>query len=458
MSQQRDQLRQLDKEALIETVVLLRARLATLEKRVAELEGKVRMARPDKTPENSSIPSSQGWKAKRVKKAQAKRGPKVGHIGKSRQRSVPDEIIECRVGICQQCGQDLSMESQQAVDSRQVVDIPPIRPQVREARRYGATCPSCGQYQVGAYPTEFETGRLLGPHLETLVVYLHHAHPLSYQRVQHILRDMLDTAVSMGVLVNTVKRSAVRLQQATANIQFQIQQATVVGSDETGVRVGGENHWQWVFQTPCWVFMHIHRRRAATVIQAVMGDAHPLVWVSDLGSAQLGHPAMALQVCLAHQVRDLQYVVDTHRCAWGYRLQALFYRALRLGKHRNALPPDVYRRQVAAVEQALDDLLAQFPNNADSQRLRERYRKHCSSLFVFLRRPDVPPTNNASEQALRNSVIYRKVTGGFRTTWGASVYANLISILETARRQGRQSFATLSAILAGYPVFVPLRE
>ena len=137
---------------------------------------------------------------------------------------------------------------------------------------------------------------------------------------------MQDTSVSLGVLVSMVKRHAVRLQQAVVSIQAQIRCAPVVGSDETGVRVGGENPWQWVFQTPHWVFMRIHRWRAASVIQEVMGDAHPRVWVRDLGSAKLGHPAKALQVCLAHQVRDLQSVVDTYRCAWGYRLQTLYSR------------------------------------------------------------------------------------------------------------------------------------
>jgi hypothetical protein len=81
---------------------------------------------------------------------------------------------------------------------------------------------------------------MLGPHLETLVVDLHHAHPLSYQRVQHILRDRLDTSVRLGGLVSTVKRNTVRLQQAAVSIQAQIRCAPVVGSDETGVRVGGE--------------------------------------------------------------------------------------------------------------------------------------------------------------------------------------------------------------------------
>ena len=458
MSQKRDDLRQYDKEELIDTIVLLRARLVTLEKRIAELEGQARPATPAKTPENSSIPSSQGWKAKPVKKPPAKRGPKVGHVGKSRAFSTPDEVVECRVAVCQGCGRDLTGIDQQPVSRRQVVDIPPIRPRVREARCYAVTCPDCGRRQVAAYPAGFESGRLLGPHLAALVVYLHHAHPLSYEQVQHILRDMFATATSLGVLVNTVKCSAVRLQQVASSIQAQVRAAPVVGSDETGVRVSGENHWQWVFQTPRWVFMRIHPRRAASVIQEVMGVAQPRVWVSDLGSAQLGHPATVLQVCLAHQVRDLQYVIDAHRCAWGYRLQRLLYRAIRLGKHRPTLPPQIYERQVTLVEQTLDALLTEFPKNPDSQRLRQRYRKHRLSLFVFLHDPEVPPTNNASEQALRNSVIYRKVTGGFRSTWGATVYADLISILETARRQERSAFATLSAILAGCPTFALPRE
>ncbi len=61
--------------------------------------------------------------------------------------------------------------------------------------------------------------------------------------------------------------------------------------------------------------------------------------------------------------------------------------------------------------------------------------------------PNVPSTNNASEQALRNSVIYRKVTGGFRSDWGASAYANVASVLETARRRGQDFLDTLLSLL-----------
>jgi len=35
----------------------------------------------------------------------------------------------------------------------------------------------------------------------------------------------------------------------------------------------------------------------------------------------------------------------------------------------------------------------------------------------------VPSTNNVSEREIRSSVIFRKVTGGFRSDWGARIHA-----------------------------------
>jgi len=404
------------------------------------------------------VPSGQSRKAKKLPKPKAKRGPKAGHPGQSRRRSEVDEVIECRVAVCADCGQDLSTVPQRPVGSRQVVDIPPIRPVVREAHRYAVTCPCCGKVQSADYPVGFERGRMFGDNLERLALYLHHAHPLSYQRVQHIFRDLFGLKVSAGGLVNAVKRGQETLQAAAESIRQQVKQAAVVGSDETGVRVAGENRWQWVFQTPQWVYMRMHRRRAAAVIKAVMEEAEPVAWVSDLASAQLHHPADELQICLAHQVRDLQYPIDAYRCRWAYQVQHLLYRAMRLAKWRDRLSPAHYHLQVAAVEQQLDTLLNQYPDPPDSQRLRRRYLTHRHALFVFLYRRGVPPTNNASEQALRNSVIYRKVTGGFRTDWGADLYAHVISILETTRRQGRDFLEVLTAVLAGQAAFTPLGE
>ena len=63
-------------------------------------------------------------------------------------------------------------------------------------------------------------------------------------------------------------------------------------------------------------------------------------------------------------------------------------------------------------------------------------------------RRDVEPTNNESERSLRPSVIFRKVTNGFRSEWGAKVYADLCSIVATGRRNGRNALDAIRDALA----------
>ena len=68
----------------------------------------------------------------------------------------------------------------------------------------------------------------------------------------------------------------------------------------------------------------------------------------------------------------------------------------------------------------------------------KRYRKHRAHLLVSQsgHDPAVPHHTNAAERALRPSVIHRKVTGGFRSAWGAHAYAALVSVIDTAQLRG----------------------
>ena len=67
---------------------------------------------------------------------------------------------------------------------------------------------------------------------------------------------------------------------------------------------------------------------------------------------------------------------------------------------------------------------------------------------MFLTRRDVEPTNNESERALRPSVIFRKVTNGFRSAWGAKVYADICSVVATGRINGRSALSAIRAALS----------
>ena len=106
--------------------------------------------------------------------------------------------------------------------------------------------------------------------------------------------------------------------------------------------------------------------------------------------------------------------MDSERSSWAYRLQRLLLRSQRLVKHRGRLPPEIFEREVEKVEAAFDNLLQEEVCGTQAQKLQRRYLKHRNSLFVFLYIDGVPYDNNASERALRNSVIHRKVSGGWR--------------------------------------------
>jgi transposase len=113
-----------------------------------------------------------------------------------------------------------------------------------------------------------------------------------------------------------------------------------------------------------------------------------------------------------------------------------------------------YTAAVRKIEAACDALLATPVAGAEASRLWVRFREHRAHLFVFLNDPAVPPTNNASEQALRHSVVHRKVTGGFRSDWGAEAHAIVTTVLDTARKRGEDLLTTLHAAI-GNPVAIP---
>lgn len=436
-------LTELPRGDLVGLVLQQRATIERLEARVAELEAA--LGKPRKTPENSSVPPAAARKPNRSPAGAGgrKRGPKAGHRGSTRLPGEPTVRLEVRVARCARCGADLGAVAQRPVERRQVIDLPPVPPVVQEAVVHRVTCPGCGQDHTAPFPPGFPAPQAFGPRLQAAVSYLHEAHHLPYGRLRQVLGELVGLDVAVGSLVNLVRRTGQALELRAAAILGQVRTSAVVGSDETGQRIDGRNAWQWVVQTPDASYYVIAPSRGAAVLRELFGDARPEVWVSDCWSAQLQAPAERFQLCLAHQLRDLRYAQDCGDRRFAPAMAELLGDALALGKQRDALAPGVFAGRHAALEARCDRLLAEDTAHHEGQRLQRRYRTHRDKLFLFLERPDVPADNNASERALRNSVIHRKVTGGFRSTWAPTAYAALLSVAETAKKQGHQIFATL---------------
>src|SRR5918997_287261 len=248
----------------------------------------------------------------------------------------------------------------------------------------------------------------------------------------------------------------------TVAILARLRRARVVCSDETGVRIDGRNAWNWVFQNGEVVIHVVRHSRGAGVVAEVMAGHRPAVWVSDLYSAQRGH-AEAWQICLAHQLRDCRYAIEAGDTIFAPRMKALLLRAAVLARRHRGLAESTRREYRRRLEQALDAVMALAPTHRHGQRLRRRYGTLREHLFTFLDHPEVTADNNGSERELRPTANYRKVTGGFRSDWGADLYAAVRSdlyaavrsVIGTAARRGIDAYQAIRTTLHGQSVLAP---
>ena len=463
-----DELERLSRDELLELVRRQQAELAEREaaierrdEKIRELEEELSQFRPPvKTPENSSVPPSRGQQANRVGGRRRKHGPKRGHLGVSRKRSEPDVVVECRPRACAGCGQELPQTGGRRVGRSQVTDLPAFAPVVIEARQYAVTCAQCGEQTVGSYPAGLEPRRTFGPGIEALVSYFHERHHVSYERLVEICRDVFGLAISQGGVENALQRLVERARPTYAAIRETVRGSPVINSDETSARVAGRTQWQWTFQTPEASYHLIAPSRGGDVIAAFLDGVAPDVWGSDLWAPQILTPATEHQICLSHQERDLTFAVeaDTDEARlWAIELRHVFGRAIRLHRERTQVTPATFARRRTLIERATDRLVFDryVAPKTEAARLQQRYRTHRDSLYVFLDRDDVEPTNNSSERDLRPSVIHRKVIGGFRSAWGAEASAIRTSILTTARKRGQNLLDTFRTIAGPSPLQAP---
>jgi len=433
-----------EKDALIRA---LWAQVQALTVRVAELEA--RLGAPPKTPDNSSLPPSKGKKPNRPEKSK-RHGPRpgsLGRIGGGRALTVtPDEIVSARPARCVHCQAALG-EADQALQGRyDKIDLPQVVPMVTRVERYAGRCRCCGGTTLAPVPEGLEPGTPFSVGIVALAMYLRFVHAISYQRLSRLLLELFGLAISEGALDAAFRRGKLHVDAEVAAILTRLRRARVVCSDETSVRVDGRTCWNWVFQNDEVVIHVVRSSRSAGVVREVLDGHRPALWVSDLYSAQQGH-AEDWQICLAHQLRDCTYAIEAGDTVFAPRMKALLLRAVVLARRSRDLAPSTRREYRRRLEYALDAVMALAPTHPDGHRLRKRYGKVRSHLFTFLDHPEVPADNNGSERELRPTATYRKVTGGFRSNWGADLFAGVRSVIGTAARRGESAYQAIQQTL-----------
>jgi transposase len=432
-------------ETALARIAVLEAGNAELTARHAESQARLaRLERPAKTPDNSALPPSKGQKSDGP--APGAKPPRKGRAGVARLLAPnPDRIIDARLDACPHCAAEWADAAQSPQQVYDRIEMPPIRPDVTRVRLFGGRCVCCGARAVAVAPAGLEPGSPFGTSVEALVVYLHYAHAIGLERLRCLLGEIFGLSISEGALCNILAR-------ATAPLA-----AAVVASDETAVRVMKKTQWEWVFVTVFAVLHIIRPSRGAEVVRALFGSIRPRVWVSDSLGSQRGH-ADLWQMCLAHLLRDAQYAIDCGDAGFALALKWLLLRAIAIGRRREALRDGTLAQYRADLDRRLDRVLALPRCGPVAEKLRRRIARDRAHLFIFVTDRAVPATNNGSERALRPSVIFRKVTNGFRSEWGAQTYAAFRSVVSTAKANRRSILDDLRSVLAAPPSSIGLEQ
>ena len=374
------------------------------------------------------------------KKTGRKTGGQIGHKGTTLLKSEnPDTTYKLKSKYCSKCGTVLNQEQQKLMSTRQVIEIPPIKPLYIEYQQYGCTCINCSNLQKASYPKGVNAPIQYGASIVSLVSYFNIFQYIPYLRTKILFKDIFDISMSEGSIQNLLNKVAKKATPVYDKILTEIQKSTYIGSDETSAKVNRDKWWIWVWQNVKNTYIAASKSRGFDTIKQIIGDCLSHITLgSDRWAAQLKMVTRFKQICLAHLLRDLIYLNEIEHSDWTKHFESLLSHALSLRQKaeiRNH--PYQYReKQAYKVEQRLNRLLLR---NIDKQKCPKTYTfqksmiKNRNHLFTFLYNLEVPPDNNASERAIRNIKVKQKVSGQFKS--GQNTFCIIRSVIDTLKKR-----------------------
>ena len=408
---------------------------------------------PDKNSGNSSTPPSKERmkdeivrRTKTLRKPSGKKpGGQEGHKGhKLSCTATPDEVFDDTPSHCTKCGGALADANRVLDYVTQVVSIPELKPVVKEIRHYVMVCRNCGE-RVRTAPRRRSNDVVYDASVKSLVVYLNVVQFLPYGRIANFLHDVLGLSPSEGSLVNWVNEAKRNAQPVVDKIKEYIMSSNVVGFDESGCYCNKRLDWAWIAQTVYYTLLFRANGRGSKVLADQFGDSlERMTAVTDRHSAYFALHFLNHQVCLAHLLRELQYLSELNASQkWSEQVADLFRTAIH---ERNTHPTDIIDK--TSWLDRLDSLLKQNISRLGKKfdALKKGLIKCRDYIFNFLEDPVIPSDNNASERGIRKLKIKLKNSCTFRSDFGADAFLELHSVVETAKKHNQTPFHAIQAL------------
>lgn len=384
------------------------------------------------------------------KKARKKSGAQPGHSKQDRPLIPTDECDEMqriRPGRCE-CGRCLDGVCEQPEHPplrHQVVDLPKIKPVVTEYQRLRLECPNCGRIVLAKLPAGVPPGGF-GPGVITAVTMLGGMCRLSHRLTVELLGNLFELSISTGMITKLRRIGQQALQPVHADIAAAVRASETIHADETGWVEANAKAWLWTAVAPFATLFLIRRSRTGEVARELIGEDFEGVVITDRFTSYHWIAKTLRQFCWAHLLRDFQAMIDVDGQAGetGALLKGLGRELIHRWKKWKAgtITRTTFVRHANRIRGAFQSVLIDglTCDHAKTEGVCTELLKHFDSLWTFAKHETVDPTNNLAERAVRQGVIWRKLSHGTASSDGSRYVETILSVLATCKQNAINPF------------------
>ena len=420
---------------------------AFLRKRVIELEDKLNI-----DSSNSGLPTSKEIYRKE-KKSRPKSSRKIGaqplHKHNGYKNRIPDKIIEVlpEESVCK-CGNILELAEEYTI--HQKLEIPEIKPYVREYRLRKKLCSYCNK----EYRGKLADYKILGPNAHSIISSLTGCFNNSKRDLQSILSQIFNLDISLGLISNSERRVSEKLESTYDKLSAECRSSTSLHVDETGHNNQGKRHWCWVLANKAVTVFKLASSRGRKVIEGLLPSYSGMI-ISDRYAVYNHFDPKKRQICLAHLRRDFKRFAHSRNALlsrFGYNLLSSLdlvfavYNGYRDGK----VNKEYCFRKIRKLKKRIFIYLNKVRYYSDSEqasRVAANIQKSFDMMWRFTEDLSIPPTNNFAERQIKHHVKYRKNSLFTWSDRGDRFLERIKTIYATAKLRNLNPFLLLRDII-----------
>ena len=356
-----------------------------------------------------------------------RRGAPLGHPGTTRKRKDCGESRHIVAKECPNChGNEIIILHQK---KQQIEEMPQeIQPKAINVLRDVCHCNTCNVNFIAKDGITPIQGKF-GVNIMVLVIFLKFI-------VRGVLRkttSFLDASFAMKLAPASVQaiitRAADAGEKEYSALKQKIRAAKLLYIDETSFRVLGKNWWVWVFRSDTDLLLVIRNSRGNNVLEEILGKDYSGTVVCDCWRAYDFLSFASIQRCWAHLLRkskELSTVTGKH---FHKKIYALFEDIIKFNAKERTEKQRT--KKYEKMTKKLQKITKQYSKYEDCKAVVKYINFHIESWFTCIKISGIQPTNNYAEQAIRETVLVRKIIGAFRSEKGTKTYETLASLIAT---------------------------